>query len=502
MTDCWLSESSEAKRMRGWVVVAVTWPLLSAPLWSPAVRASDQAVGVLALTKRLKDDDGGFRSLAAYALGQLGPAAQDAVPDLIEALQDSSYKVRSSAAYALGRIGPAAQSAVPALISRIGDEQQEVRSSAAAALGEMGPAAQDAVPRLLAAALHDGDSRARLSMALAVNRIGPVDEAVTYFIKALQDEHLRTPAVVALGQCGPGAKDAVPYLIKFLQDQDFRVRSSAVSALGRIGLHAERAVPELIKLLRDRDVGKQAAFALSKIGVSAVPALVESLHDDDRNVVRHSMYALGELGPHAKESVPTLVKSLYDEDPQMRSAAAQAVGRMGSIAQEAVPSLNERLQDKDARVRLSTVIALGNIGPAAHRAVPALIETALQDANFQVRGRGASALVQIGRPAVPAVGRELEPTDPHVRRWATRVLGQMGPVALEAVPALIESLEDVDKRVCSSAAYALGRIGPAAGQAVPRLIEAAQDNDKALRASAVYALGQIQRDDEDPGKGS
>jgi len=71
-----------------------------------------------------------------------------------------------------------------------------------------------------------------------------------------------------------------------------------------------------------------------------------------------------------------------------------------------------------------------------------------------------------------------------------------------AVPGLIACLMDADKRVRSSVAYALGRIGPAAGQAVPRLVEAAQDDDKALRASAIYALGQIQRDDEDPSKGS
>ena len=88
---------------RGLLIVVILGLLvLSATVLSSVGRASDQTVGVLALTKRLKDDDAGFRSLAAYALGQLGPAARDAVPDLTEALQDSNHKVRSSSAYALG----------------------------------------------------------------------------------------------------------------------------------------------------------------------------------------------------------------------------------------------------------------------------------------------------------------------------------------------------------------------------------------------------------------
>ena len=281
---------------RGLLIVVILGLLvLSATVLSSVGRASDRTVGVPALTKRLKDDDAGFRSLAAYALGQLGPAARDAVPDLTEALQDSNHKVRSSSAYALGRIGSSAQSAVPALIRRIGDDEQEVRSSAASALGQMGPAARDAVPHLLTAALHDEDSRARVSMASALNRIGAVDEAVAYFIKGLKDDRLRNSAVVALGHCGAGAREAVPDLTSFLRDQDIAVRSSVVSTLGRIGPHAEPAVPELIKLLGDQEVGRQAAYALGKIGVSAVSAIVEMLHDDDRNVVRHSMYALGEL---------------------------------------------------------------------------------------------------------------------------------------------------------------------------------------------------------------
>ncbi len=48
-------------------------------------------------------------------MGRFGPAAEEAVPDLIEALADEYEDVRKEAALALGKIGPAAKDAIPAL---------------------------------------------------------------------------------------------------------------------------------------------------------------------------------------------------------------------------------------------------------------------------------------------------------------------------------------------------------------------------------------------------
>ena len=57
----------------------------------------------------LKNEDSFIRWRAASALGQIGPAAKDAVPALMEALKDKHSGVtRRAAASALGRIGPAA----------------------------------------------------------------------------------------------------------------------------------------------------------------------------------------------------------------------------------------------------------------------------------------------------------------------------------------------------------------------------------------------------------
>jgi hypothetical protein len=61
----------------------------------------------------LKSPDINIRREAARALGEIGPGAKDAVPELIEALDDEDMDL--IAVWALGRIGPAAIAAVPAI---------------------------------------------------------------------------------------------------------------------------------------------------------------------------------------------------------------------------------------------------------------------------------------------------------------------------------------------------------------------------------------------------
>ena len=50
----------------------------------------------------------------------MGPAAQDALPALKDALRDPDTDVRSTAIAALARIGPTARIAVPDLLERLG----------------------------------------------------------------------------------------------------------------------------------------------------------------------------------------------------------------------------------------------------------------------------------------------------------------------------------------------------------------------------------------------
>jgi hypothetical protein len=78
------------------------------------VHRSSAAPATNALAEALGDPIPGVRWAACGASG-IGPAAQSAVPQLIEALEDEFLYVRILAAGALGSIGPKAQSAREAL---------------------------------------------------------------------------------------------------------------------------------------------------------------------------------------------------------------------------------------------------------------------------------------------------------------------------------------------------------------------------------------------------
>ncbi|MFQ5794128.1 MAG: HEAT repeat domain-containing protein [Candidatus Bipolaricaulia bacterium] len=210
-----------------------------------SLSASKVGQGIDELIKALQDDeDAGVRAEAAFALGAIGPEAQEVVPVLAEALRDEDEFVRFGAAFALVEIGPAA---VPALVETLRDEDAGVREEAAFVLGEIGSA------------------------------------AVPVLVEALQDEDVlvRATAAEALEKIGPDAKDAVPALIEALQDEDWRVRTNVAWALGNIGLAARDAVSALVQALQDADehVRRAATEALKKIDPDVGPALTKVLRD-------------------------------------------------------------------------------------------------------------------------------------------------------------------------------------------------------------------------------
>ncbi|MBN1126959.1 MAG: HEAT repeat domain-containing protein [Sedimentisphaerales bacterium] len=89
------------------------------------------------LSKMLKDNEATVRSTAAGALGWIGPAANDAVSDLIDVLQhDSVGYVRRDAALALGQICADSneESVIDVLEKALNDSDSIVKESAKRAL--------------------------------------------------------------------------------------------------------------------------------------------------------------------------------------------------------------------------------------------------------------------------------------------------------------------------------------------------------------------------------
>jgi HEAT repeat protein len=108
----------------------------------------DEGKGVDELRAMLADADPEVQARGAFGLSRHGPAAKDAVPDLVPKLKSPAPLVRQNAALALGAIGPGAKSAVPALEGALKDPEWAVRRQAALALGGIGPDAKPALPAL------------------------------------------------------------------------------------------------------------------------------------------------------------------------------------------------------------------------------------------------------------------------------------------------------------------------------------------------------------------
>lgn len=89
-----------------------------------------------------------FRWAAAVFLGEMGPAAERAIPLLEEASKDTDKEVASLAVQALAEIS---SKTLPIITNLLSDPDPNIRISACAALGKLGPAAKGAVPLLVKA---------------------------------------------------------------------------------------------------------------------------------------------------------------------------------------------------------------------------------------------------------------------------------------------------------------------------------------------------------------
>ncbi|MGO8700299.1 MAG: HEAT repeat domain-containing protein [Limisphaerales bacterium] len=114
------------------------------------------------------------RSGAAESLGELGPAAKSALPDLIKALKGEDVAVRGSALLSLGKIRSEPETVIPLLIPYLEDDNLDV--AAAKALAEFGGLAKPAVPKLLPL-LRAKDVDDRAAAIAALKRIDPIAAA-------------------------------------------------------------------------------------------------------------------------------------------------------------------------------------------------------------------------------------------------------------------------------------------------------------------------------------
>ena len=121
------------------------------------------------------------------------------------------------------------------------------------------------------------DAKAKVYAIEELAKIGQIQksaikDAIPEMMKALEnkDGAIRAAAAKAVGMIDPDPKEVVPILLKMVaEDKDEGVRLGAIAGLGQMGAGAKEATKDLRKLVADEDkkskVGRAAGQALKMI---------------------------------------------------------------------------------------------------------------------------------------------------------------------------------------------------------------------------------------------
>jgi len=174
-----------------------------------------------------------------------------------------------------------------------------------------------------------------------------------------------------LAELGADAEEAIPRLISILQHDDYQLHVSASMTLAKIGKKSVPYLANLLEDKR-LDIRRRAASTLEEIGADAeeaIPQLIRALDDSDPNgdVRWYTVIAIGKIGAAAKEAIPALIGRLNDSKAGIRSWALYALGRMGHFAKEAETAIlkimpNIEQTDIGNSVYIAAIEALDTIG--------------------------------------------------------------------------------------------------------------------------------------------
>ena len=194
----------------------------------------------------------------------------------------------------------------------------------------------------------------------------------------------------------PVSEDTLAALIRGLHDDSWRVRRLAADKLGAATSDTGLVIGELVKVLAERGTPgarNAAATALGKLGLLALPRLVQLLKEADADQRKFAAEILGEVG--APDAVPVLVAALQDVDPNVQAAAGEALSRIGG--EQARVALDGLLTSTDVLLRvvglegLATLRAPPSLGELGHH----LLDPATHDSALRLMGFVAHASAEL-----------------------------------------------------------------------------------------------------------
>lgn len=288
------------------------------------------------LIEMLKDDDPSTRIVAAEQLGQIGPAAKAAIPQLLnQATQDGSQHANTTAAAALKWIDlTASRRVMTHFVTRLQDTDVQQRRTACAVLGSLGPIAKPAVPALVTAT-HDADALVRRNALIALASIGiPPGPISTALLAGLRDSSslVRQTAVAQFAFTVPVSEEAAAALTPIVNDPDKAIATLARTALDKPKAGDAAHIEALGMMLGHSTARDYALHQLAQLGPAAHDAQtpVLPLLDDEHPLIRYlAVETLAGMGQGGKQ-VPLPLLQHRDSDPIIQAAVTDAVAALDS----------------------------------------------------------------------------------------------------------------------------------------------------------------------------
>ncbi|MEW5806355.1 MAG: HEAT repeat domain-containing protein [Acidobacteriota bacterium] len=283
-------------------------------------------------------------------------------------------------------------------------------------------------------------------------------DAVPDLIKLLEDneEVIRVEAIRSLGKIGDPS--AIRAFQRLLNDNLDSIRIAVAMALGDI--KTRECTPLLGQLMKDRDetVRNLAGDSLLKIDdPSVIPLFVRiAIYDESEDVRDQTIRFLAARG--VKEAIPLIENAVLSETDKARAHAAFVLGRLGDSS--SVPTLIKALEDPFPGVRAMAALGLSNVKDSS--CVPALKKLAGTEQDELVLVEVSWSLARFGDDASKEVLRKylIQGQAVETRGEAAKALGDVGDTS--SIPLLKKAMKDRSGLVREEARKALEKLEKAA----------------------------------------
>jgi HEAT repeat protein len=334
------------------------------------------------------------------------------------------------------------------------------------------------------------------------------------------------------------ARVFAPALAAIVKDDGVSIRVRAVAAarqaivlVGESGDAVTEAAATILKVFgspaaADSEIRSRISYSVSRLGVAAVPSLIQGLRSNQLAVRRLAADVLGQIGPKARAALPALkamdevpnsepwvyvqfarariagdkqaaadlARVAMDEKEPARALALVRLSETGPLADPHPEPFFQILAMKDApddwkSTAMDTLVDMSSRSPEI--ALKLADTVSLIEIEKSVLFKDASGIKVILKAQFEKVLQKIESGKDSGSLPIFREIEVLGPEAKTAVPALIKSLARNPWGVQIDMLQSLAALGPEAKEAVPTVLTIVAGKEHHKRIVAMECLAAI-----------